>query len=183
MVDKPSPAFMGDMLRGFSIRRTFPRMGTADLQPSMFYHINLEQYVTVDHPMRKIRPLIDTARIRQLCAVREAITQYSRPESFNTDQGCQFTGLELMNLLKDQGIQISMDGRGCWRDNVFVERLWRSLKYEEVYLHAYKTVHDAHQGVARYVTFYNQIRPHRALDRRTPDRMYWEKQHSQPSVA
>jgi putative transposase len=118
-----------------------------------------------------------------LDAVREAITQYGRPEIFNTDQGCQFTSLEFTTLLKDQGIQISMDGRGSWRDNVFVERLWRSLKYEEVYLHAYETVHDAHQGVARYVTFYNQIRPHRALDGRTPDRVYWENRPAQPSAA
>jgi putative transposase len=65
-----------------------------------------------------------------------------------------------------------MDGTGCWRDNVFVERLWRSLKYEEVYLHAYETVRDVHQGVVRYVTFYNQVRPHRALDGRTPDGVY-----------
>ena len=118
-----------------------------------------------------------------LDAVREAITQYGCPEIFNTDQGCQFTSLEFTNLLKDQGIQISMDGRGCWRDNVFVERLWRSLKYEEVYLHAYETMHDAHQGVARYVTFYNQIRPHRAFDGRTPDRVYWENRPARPFAA
>ena len=74
-----------------------------------------------------------------LDAVREAITQYGCPEIFNTDQGCQFTSQEFTGLLKDHGIQISMDGKGCWRDNVFVERFWRSLKYEEVYLHAYET--------------------------------------------
>lgn len=84
-----------------------------------------------------------------LDAVREAITLYGCPEIFNTDQGCQFTSLEFTNLLKDQGIQISMDGRGCWRDNVFVERLWRSLKYEEVYLYAYETVRHAQQELAR----------------------------------
>lgn len=105
-------------------------------------------------------------------AVREAVTQYGRPAIFNTDQGCQCTSQEFTGLLKDQGIQISMDGAGCWRDNVFVERLWRSLKYEAVYLHAYDTVHDAHQGVARYVTFYTQVRPHRALDGRTPEGVY-----------
>jgi putative transposase len=116
-------------------------------------------------------------------AVREAITHYGRPEIFNTDQGCQFTSQEFTELLHDYGIQISMDGTGRWRDNVFVERLWRSLKYEEVYLHAYETVPDAHQGVARYVTFYNQIRPHRALDGRTPDRVYWENQPARPTAA
>ena len=116
-------------------------------------------------------------------AVREAITQYGRPEIFNTDQGCQFTSLEFTSLLKDQGIQISMDGRGCWRDNVFVERLWRSLKYEEVYLHAYETIRHAQQGLEHYVQFYNQLRPHRALDGRTPDCVYWEQRPAQPSAA
>lgn len=116
-------------------------------------------------------------------AVREAMTQYGRPAIFNTDQGCQFTSQEFTRLLTDSGIQISMDGTGRWRDNVFIERLWRSLKYEEVYLHAYETVHDAHQGVVRYVTFYNQVRSHRALDGRTPDRVYWENQPARPTAA
>jgi len=116
-------------------------------------------------------------------AVQEAITQYGRPEIFNTDQGCQFTSLEFTGLLNAQGIQISMDGRGCWRDNVVVERLWRSLKYEEVYLRAYGTVQDAQRGLARYVQFYNQRRPHRALDGRTPDCVYWENRSAQPSAA
>jgi putative transposase len=81
-------------------------------------------------------------------AVWEALTQYGRPEIFNTDQGCQFTSQEFTGCLKDHGIQISMDGTGRWRDNVFVERLWRSLKYEEVYLHAYETICDAQGGSA-----------------------------------
>ena len=103
-----------------------------------------------------------------LDAVQEAITRYGTPAIFNTDQGCQFTSLEFTGLLKDQGIQISMDGKGCWRDNVFVERLWKSIKCEEVYL----TVSAAHQGLERYMTFYNEGRPHRALDGRTPDAVY-----------
>ena len=107
-----------------------------------------------------------------LDAVQEAITQYGTPTILNTDQGCQFTSLEFTGLLKDHGIQISMDGKGCWRDNVFVERLWRSIKYEEVYLHAYESVSAAQQGLERYLTFYNQTRPHRALDGRTPDGVY-----------
>ena len=105
-------------------------------------------------------------------AVREAISQYGRPEIFNTDQGCQFTSQEFTGLLKDHDIQISMDGTGRWRDNVFVERLWRSLKYEEVYLQAYETVYDAQEGLAQYLTFYNQVRPHRALEGRTPEDIY-----------
>ena len=85
-----------------------------------------------------------------MAAVQEAITRYGTPDIFNTDQGCQFTSQEFTRLLKDHGIQISMDGKGCWRDNVFVERLWKSIKYEEVYLHAYETVSAAQQGLARY---------------------------------
>ena len=82
-------------------------------------------------------------------AVQEAITQYGTPTIFNTDQGCQSTSLEFTGLLKHHGIQISMDGTGCWRDNVFVERLWRSVKYEEVYLYAYETISAAQQGLER----------------------------------
>lgn len=107
-----------------------------------------------------------------LDAVREAITQYGRPEIFNTDHRCQCTSQEFTGLLKDQGIQLSMDGRGCWRDNVFVERLWRSIEYEEVYLHTYDTMSAAQQGLARYLRFYNQTRPHQALDGQTPDQVY-----------
>ena len=109
-----------------------------------------------------------------LDAVREAITQYGCPEIFNTDQGCQFTSHEFTGLLTHHGIQISMDGKGCWRDNVFVERLWKSIKYEEIYLHAYETVSAAHQGLERYLTFYNQTRPHQALDGQTPDQVYYD---------
>jgi putative transposase len=107
-------------------------------------------------------------------AVQEALTRYGTPEIFNTDQGCQFTSLEFTGLLKDHGIQISMDGKGSWRDNVFVERLWKSIKYEEVYLHAYETVSAAHQGLERYLTFYNQTRPHRTRDGHTPDGVYFD---------
>jgi putative transposase len=107
-----------------------------------------------------------------LDAVQEAIGRYGPPEIFNTDQGCLFTSQAFTELLTHHGIQISMDGNGCWRDNVLVERLWKSIKYEEVYLHAYDTIEAAHQGVARYMTFYNQTRPHQALDGLTPDQVY-----------
>jgi putative transposase len=107
-------------------------------------------------------------------AVQEALTTYGTPDIFNTDQGCQFTSLPFTGLLKDQGIQISMDGTGCWRDNVFVERLWKSVKYEEVYLRAYDSMSAAKQGLERYVTFYNQRRPHRALDGHTPEEVYFD---------
>ena len=105
-------------------------------------------------------------------AVQEALHRYGKPEIFNTDQGSQFTSLEFTRLLKDNTIAISMDGRGCWRDNVFVERLWKSIKYEEVYLHAYETVSAARSGIGHYLDFYNSRRPHSALDGRTPDEFY-----------
>jgi len=105
-------------------------------------------------------------------AVQEALARYGTPDIFNTDQGCQFTSQEFTGLLKDHGIQISMDGTGCWRDHVFVERLWRSIKYEEVYVRAYDSLGAARQGLGRYLTFYNQTRPHRALDGPTPEQVY-----------
>jgi putative transposase len=107
-------------------------------------------------------------------ALEEALARYGKPEIFNTDQGSQFTSLEFTDVLKQHGIQISMDGKGRWRDNVFVERLWRSVKYEEVYLNAYDTVSAARAGLTRYFGFYNTRRPHQALDRRTPDAVYFE---------
>ncbi|WP_370671609.1 MULTISPECIES: IS3 family transposase, partial [Gammaproteobacteria] len=93
-------------------------------------------------------------------AVEEALARHGRPEIFNTDQGSQFTSIDFTAVLKRSQIAISMDGKGAWRDNVFVERLWRSIKYEEVYLHAYKTVSEARAGIARYLNFYNTRRPH-----------------------
>ena len=107
-------------------------------------------------------------------AVQEALARYGPPAIFNTDQGCQFTSLEFTSVLKDHSIQISMDGTGCWRDNVFVERLWKSVKYEEVYLHAYDSVSEAKSGLEKYFTFYNQRRPHTALDDTTPDEFYFD---------
>lgn len=104
-----------------------------------------------------------------LDAVQDARGCYGPPEIVNTDQGCQCTSQEFTGLLTHHGIQISMDGKGCWRDNVFVERLWKSITYEEAYLHADDTVRAAHQGLERYLTFYNQTRPHQALDGRMPD--------------
>jgi putative transposase len=114
-------------------------------------------------------------------AVEEAIARYGKPEIFNTDQGSQFTSNEFTGLLHGHGIRISMDGKGCWRDNVFVERLWRSIKYEEVYLHAYETVSAAREGIGRYIVFYNTRRPHSSHRARTPDVVYFASLH-QPSA-
>ena len=107
-------------------------------------------------------------------AVEEALAKYGKPEIFNTDQGSQFTSAAFTGLLLDRGIAISMDGRGAWRDNVFVERIWRSVKYEEVYLHAYDSVAEARASIGRYLGFYNSKRPHSSLDARTPDRAYFD---------
>jgi len=108
-----------------------------------------------------------------LDAVREAIARYGTPEIFNTDQGSQFTSSEFTGLLKEHSIQISMDGKGCWRDNVFVERLWKSVKYEEVYLKAYDSVSAAKASLGTYLAFYNTRRPHQSLDGKTPDAIYF----------
>jgi putative transposase len=106
-------------------------------------------------------------------ALQEAITRYGTPEIFNTDQGSQFTSLEFTEVLKAHAIQISMDGKGCWRDNVFIERLWKSVKYEEIYLYAYNAVSDARAGIEKYFSFYNQRRPHSEHGGDTPDSMYF----------
>ena len=105
-------------------------------------------------------------------AVEEALERYGVPDIFNTDQGSQFTSEAFTGLLKEAGIRISMDGRGSWRDNVFIERLWRSVKYEEVYLRAYESVSEARIGLGRYFEFYNSGRPHSSLGKMTPDQFY-----------
>ena len=105
-------------------------------------------------------------------ALNEAIETYGAPEIFNTDQGSQFTSEDFTGALKDHDIRISMDANGRWVDNVFVERLWRSVKYEEVYLRAYDSISDACASLGRYFAFYNSKRRHQSLDRRTPDSVY-----------
>jgi putative transposase len=105
--------------------------------------------------------------------LEDALARYGKPEIFNTDQGSQFTGTAFTGTLIKNGIAISMDGKGAWRDNVFVERLWRSVKYEEVYLRAYDTVSEARTSIGRYLDFYNRRRPHSSLDGSTPDHAYF----------
>lgn len=109
-------------------------------------------------------------------ALEEAIDRHGAPEIVNTDQGSQFTSQAFTDLLKQHNIRISMDGKGAWRDNVFIERLWRSVKYEEVYLHAYDTVADSRSGIGKYFDLYNQKRPHSSLNRQTPDQAYYSEQ-------
>ncbi|MGH8648054.1 MAG: transposase, partial [Burkholderiales bacterium] len=103
-----------------------------------------------------------------VAAMQDAIGRYGVPEIVNTDQGSQFTSCEFTELLKSHDIRISMDGRGRWLDNVFVERLWRSLKYEEVHLKAYADGREARAGIGWWMSFYNERRPHQALGNRTP---------------
>ncbi len=105
-------------------------------------------------------------------ALEEALARYGPPEIFNTDQGSQFTSLEFTQTLKDARVRISMDGRGCWMDNIFIERLWRSLKYECVYLHDFESGTEARAGIGWWIDFYNSRRPHSSLDDRTPDEAY-----------
>ena len=105
-------------------------------------------------------------------ALREAAARWGTPEIVNTDQGSQFSSAEFVAEVQRIGARQSMDGKGCWRDNVFVERLWRSVKYEEVYLRAYDGVSDARSSIGNYLGFYNARRPHSSLDGMTPDRAY-----------
>ena len=105
-------------------------------------------------------------------ALAEALAHYGKPDIFNTDQGAQFTGADFVGALQEHGIQISMDGRGRYLDNIFIERLWRSLKYEEVFIHAYITVADARRGIGKWVLFYNDERLHQALGYQTPREIF-----------
>ncbi len=113
-------------------------------------------------------------------ALEEALAKHGKPDIFNTDQGSQFTCPAFTDVLAKHDIAISMDGKGAWRDNVFVERLWRSVKYEEVYLHAYDSVSAARDGIGSYLALYNRRRPHSALDGRTPDDAYFTQSSTPP---
>jgi putative transposase len=108
-------------------------------------------------------------------ALDEALSKHGKPEIFNTDQGSQFTSEAFTGRLKKDGIAISMDGKGRWCDNVFVERFWRSIKYEEIYLHAYDSVSEARNGIGQYIQFFNNRRPHSSLQAQTPDQVYFNR--------
>lgn len=121
-----------------------------------------------------------------VAALEDALARYGRPDIFNTDQGSQFTSFAFTNALKDAGVRISMDGKGRWMDNIMIERLWRSLKYECVYLNAYETGSEAREGLLRWFNFYNERRPHSSLDDKTPYETYWQEPragyHSSSSI-
>ena len=118
---------------------------------------------------------VSNAMTPEFCieAVQEALTRYGAPEIFNTDQGSQFTAEDCIEPLQAKGVRVSMDGKGRWIDNVFIERLWRSVKYEDLYLHAYETPREVKTALTRYFSFYNASRPHQNLDYRTPDEVYF----------
>jgi putative transposase len=166
--------------------------------PYLLRHLTIEQpnhvwcaditYIPMRHGFIYLFAVLDWATRRVLAwrlsntlttdfcieAVREAIETHGRPQIFNTDQGSQFTDRDFVALIRDEHcIALSMDGKGAWRDNVFVERFWKSLKYEEIYLHAYDSVSEAKSGIGTYIAFYNGMRPHSSLDGRTPDTVYF----------
>ena len=110
-------------------------------------------------------------------ALKQALRRYGKPEIFNTDQGSQFTSRGFVGVLESHGIQVSMDGRGRVQDNIFIERLWWTLKYHYIYLHAFETGSELRQGLRQWVHFYNQERPHQAIDNLTPDEVYYDLPH------
>jgi putative transposase len=116
-------------------------------------------------------------------ALQEALERFPAPRIMNTDQGAQFTSEGFTSLLLAYGVKISMDGRGRWLDNVFIERLWRSVKYEEVYLKAYESIPEARKELAAYFDFYNMRRRHQGLKNRTPDEVYWSTLHKEQEAA
>ncbi len=130
----------------------------------------------VDWASRKIlahRVAITLEAVHAVDALEEAFTRYGLPDIVNTDQGSQFTASAFTEAVQSRGIRLSMDGKGSWRDNVFVERVWRSIKYEEVYLKAYDSVSQARQSIGTYIQLYNQRRPHSSLADLTPDEAYF----------
>jgi putative transposase len=181
----PGHAIYPYLLRGLLINRP-NQVWAADIT-----YIPMERgfvflFAVMDWATRKVLAWrISNSLSAEFCieAVEEAIANFGTPEIFNTDQGSQFTGMAFIGMLTRHRIRISMDGRGCWRDNVFVERLWRSVKYEEVYLHAYESVSAAKASIGKYFAFYNSRRTHSALDRQTPDHVYFKSIPTLPLAA
>ena len=129
----------------------------------------------VDWASRKVlaaKIAITLEAVHAVEVLQKAFNRYGKPEIVNTDQGSQFTAYEFVQAVKDNGCQVSMDGRGAWRDNIFIERLWKTIKYERVYLYAYDSVGEARTSVMDYLAWYNQARPHSKLSKMTPDEAY-----------
>ncbi len=173
--DPENPVFPY-LLRHLSIERP-NHVWCADIMYIPMRHGFLYLFAVLDWATRRVLAWrLSNTLTTDFCidAVREAIETYESPQILNTDQGSQFTDKDFVALIRDEhGIALSMDGKGAWRDNVFVERFWKSLKYEEVYLHAYESVPEAKAGIGKYIAFYNGLRPHSSLDGRTPDTVYF----------
>jgi putative transposase len=172
----PAPIISPYRLRDLTIRRPH-HVGAADITYLLMARGVVSRFAVLDWASRRVLAWrLSNTLTTDFCleAVQDAVGRYGPPEIFNTDHGCQCTSHEFTGLLTHHGIQISMDGKGGWRDTVFVERLWKRITYEEVSLHAYDTVSAAHQGLERYLTFYNETRPHQALHGQTPDQVYDE---------
>jgi putative transposase len=163
------------LLRGLTIDRP-NQVWSADITYIPMRRGFLYLFAIIDWATRRILAWrLSNTLTTDFCidAVREAVERYGKPGIFNTDQGSQFTSGEFAALIREElGISFSMDGKGCWRDNVVIERFWRSLKYEEVYLYAYESGSQARASIGRYIAFYNSIRTHSSLDGRTPDDAY-----------
>ena len=164
------------LLRGLSIERP-NHVWCADISYIPMRRGFLYLFAVLDWATRRVLAWrLSNTLTTDFCieTVQEAIARHGKPEIFNTDQGSQFTDGEFVQLIREEhGIALSMDGKGCWRDNVFIERFWRSLKYEEVYLHAYESASQARASIGKYIAFYNGTRPHSALDGRTPYAAYF----------
>lgn len=164
------------LLRGLTIERA-NHVWSADITYIPMERGFLYLFAVLDWATRRVLAWrLSNTLTTDFCieAVREAVALHGKPEIFNTDQGSQFTDGDFVTLIREElGVQLSMDGKGCWRDNVLIERFWRSLKYEEVYLKAYASGSEARASIGRYITFYNSVRTHSALDGRTPDEAYF----------
>jgi putative transposase len=173
------------LLRGLNIERG-NQVWAMDITYIPMKKGNVYLCAVVDWASRKVLShrisiTMDTAFCLE--ALEEAFSKFGQPEYFNTDQGSQFTSYAFIEALSQRGIRISMDGKGCWRDNVFVERIWRSVKYEEVYLRAYESVSETKASIAKYFEYYNSERTHSSLNKRTPDEYYFETRSPIPEVA
>ncbi len=193
---------VGTLMKRMGIEALYRKPGTSkkhpghDVYPYLLRRLTINRVNqvwaldTTDIPMAKgfvyLTAVVDWASRKVLAAtvaitleachavdvLQEAFTRHGQPEIVNTDQGSQFTAQEFVHAVKDRGCHLSRDGRGAWRDNVVVERLWKSVKYERVYLHAYDSVTEARQSIMQYLDWYNQSRPHSSLDQQTPDEAY-----------
>jgi len=165
------------LLRGLSIERA-NHVWCTDISYIPMRHGFMYLFAVMDWATRRILAWrLSNTLTTDFCVegLEEAIARYGIPKIFNTDQGSQFTDQDFTDVLKEHGIEISMDGRGRWRDNVFIERFWRSIKYEEIYLRAYADGREAKAGIGAYITLYNGCRPHSSLEGKTPDSAYFQQ--------